>query len=285
MFRHILFPVDFSTQSIDAIRPVRDWAARLGAKVSLLHVLETGNSIDWYSYLALADVESIRNDARRRLKDLAASGFDGVPHLAELKEGDAARSIIQYARDNAVDLIMMPTTGQGRLRRLLIGSVTAKVLYDADCPVWTDAHAPDELQPASADAPVMCAVDGTGHSAEVIRTAARIAEAAKAPLELVHVVPSPWLDGEAQPGAKEALEASWIAEARQKIEGIQARLGTKANVRFVFGELAKALGEEARRSQARLLVIGRGHMHAALGRLRTHVNAIIERSPCPVLSV
>jgi len=35
---------------------------------------------------------------------------------------------------------MMPTHGLGGFRRFLLGSVTAKVLHDADCPVWTGVH-------------------------------------------------------------------------------------------------------------------------------------------------
>ncbi len=34
----------------------------------------------------------------------------------------------------------MPTHGYGPFRRFILGSVTAKVLHDADCPVWTGVH-------------------------------------------------------------------------------------------------------------------------------------------------
>jgi nucleotide-binding universal stress UspA family protein len=45
------------------------------------------------------------------------------------------------ARESAFDLIMMPTRGRGRFRAALLGSVTAKVLHDSACAVWTAAHA------------------------------------------------------------------------------------------------------------------------------------------------
>jgi hypothetical protein len=46
------------------------------------------------------------------------------------------------------DLIMMPTYGMGSFRRHLIGSVTAKVLHDVACPVWTAAHVETQRAPS-----------------------------------------------------------------------------------------------------------------------------------------
>jgi hypothetical protein len=43
--------------------------------------------------------------------------------------------------------------------------------------------------------------------------------------------------------------------------------------------------EEARQEAADLIVIGRGSIQTTLGRLRTHAYAIVQRSPCPVVSV
>ena len=43
-------------------------------------------------------------------------------------------------RNGHFDLIMMPTHGYGPFRRFLLGSVTAKILHDATCPVWTSTH-------------------------------------------------------------------------------------------------------------------------------------------------
>jgi nucleotide-binding universal stress UspA family protein len=51
------------------------------------------------------------------------------------------------------------------------------------------------------------------------------------------------------------------------------------------GEIVTTITEEARQEGADLIVLGRGPMHETLGRLRTHAHGIIQRSPCPVLSV
>jgi nucleotide-binding universal stress UspA family protein len=289
LFPHILFPVDFSAQCIETARLIRAWAERHHSKVTLLHTVEFGhaNYINWYAYIALVDLESVRTDARRRLKDLAASAFDGVPHHVELAEGDPAQAITLFARDNNVDLIMMPTTGQGRMKRLLIGSVTAKVLYDAHCPVWTDTHrhGEEEILEHAGPGPVLCAVDGSESCLPALRTAAALAKAENAGVELLHVIPSVWVDPELQPATADNLRTNLEADALRRVADLQTGAGFEFPVVVTHGDLAKALRAEAEKRHARLLVIGRGHMHAALGRLRTHVNAIIERAPCPVLSV
>jgi hypothetical protein len=68
-----------------------------------------------------------------------------------MPEGDPAREITDYAQEQGADLIMMPTHGYRTFRSLLLGSVTAKVLHDAACPVWTGVHVED-----SPPAPAKC---------------------------------------------------------------------------------------------------------------------------------
>ena len=65
----------------------------------------------------------------------------------------------KWAKANQIDLIMMPTHGYGRFRALLLGSVTAKVLHDADCPVWTAVHREEVMAhppETASEAPIPC---------------------------------------------------------------------------------------------------------------------------------
>jgi nucleotide-binding universal stress UspA family protein len=56
-------------------------------------------------------------------------------------------------------------------------------------------------------------------------------------------------------------------------------------LRVALGEIVDTITKEAREQGADLVVLGRGAIHETLGRLRTHAHGIIQRSPCPVLSV
>jgi hypothetical protein len=77
-----------------------------------------------------------------------------------IEEGDPAHAIVDYAHKRKIDLIMMPTHGYGPFRQFLTGSVTAKVLHDARCPVWTSAHSERTSPRAAAEyRNILCAVD------------------------------------------------------------------------------------------------------------------------------
>src|SRR5205085_1059021 len=82
--------------------------------------------------------ESIKDEAKRRLREYSLNVLEErVKRL--VAEGEAAWHITQWASENDVDLIAMGTHAYGKSRGLLLGSVTAKVLHDVSCPVWTNA--------------------------------------------------------------------------------------------------------------------------------------------------
>ncbi len=107
-----------------------------------------------------------------------------------VEEGQAALNVADYAREHAVDLIMMSTHGYGKFRSVLMGSVVSKVLHDADCAVWTAPHADDPaMRQHWPCRNVVVAVDRGAEQAPVLRHAAELAEELGAGLSLVHAVP------------------------------------------------------------------------------------------------
>jgi len=263
-FSHILFPVDLSPRS-EAARPVvESWARRFNAKVTLLHTVQI--PISSYGgpdgYPIVVDIPGILAGAQARLERFH---FDGTPVVSV---GDPAFEIAQYAEKNGVDLIMMPTHGYGPFRRLLLGSVTAKVLHDAECPIWTSAHVDERpCQDHLASCNIVCAVDGTASSVPLMQWAAGLAADLGATLRVVHVT-------EDDP-----------RDAREAIQRLQETAGLNAPVCIAAGRVAEGVQREAVRLGADLLVIGRGVINDTLGRLRTHAYGIIRQSPCPVISV
>ena len=82
---------------------------------------------------------------------------------------------------------MLPTHGLGVFRRLLVGSVTSKVLHDATCAVWTAAHAETQRSPHLPQR-VLCAVDGTSKSAALLQWADAFCHVLDARVSALHVV-------------------------------------------------------------------------------------------------
>jgi nucleotide-binding universal stress UspA family protein len=281
--RHILFPLDFSAAGMAAIPYTRALANRFHAKVTVLSVVPPA----WVSPpgivgpMAVTEPAALQSSLQAHLDKLAMDGLESAPaRLTAL--GDPAQKIAEFTRDNAVDLVMIPTHGHGPFRRLLLGSVTSKVLHDVHCPVWTAAHA--EKQHAH-DAPrtILCAVDGSEKSLTIAQWAVDFSHQVGASLQLMHVVRpiSDWLSLESE----QALQEELRTEARNRIETSLNSGGLDLPLRIAVGEIVNTITEEARQEGADLIVLGRGAIHETLGRLRTHAHGIIQRSPCPVLSV
>jgi nucleotide-binding universal stress UspA family protein len=282
--KHILFPYDFSDQSKQAIPFVRAIANVFEARVTLLSVIPpvwTPPPLGMAPLVAAA-TPSVARELDARLDQLAKEEMPTVKTATAAVGGDPAYKIVEFAEDNAADLIMMPTHGCGLFRSMLIGSVTSKVLHDAKCPVWTATHA-EEQQSREMPRTILCAIDGGPRTVELLQWACRFSQRLGADLRVLHVV-APISDWLALPSERE-LQEEVRDEARKNIEALQESAGVAAPLRVAVGKISETITEEARQEGADLVLIGRGAAQAAFGRLRTHVHSIIQSSPCPVLSV
>jgi nucleotide-binding universal stress UspA family protein len=127
-FKHILFPVDFSEQNSGIAPYVQCMARRYGARVTMLHAVETPvmGYMDAPVYSAM-DFSGMMDDGKQRVGSFLKDEFQDIPTTRLVLEGDPSWRITEYADREKVDLIMMPTHGYGPFRRFLLGSVTAKV--------------------------------------------------------------------------------------------------------------------------------------------------------------
>jgi len=284
--QHILFPVDFSERCCGAVPFVESVAIRYGAKITLLSVAQP------YFYAVMGepgamvgvDLGELLRELKERLEGSLTDRFPGlnVQRVAEL--GDPSETITSFARENGVDLIMMPSHGYGPFRSLLLGSVTAKVLHDTTCPVWTAAHVAEApCRDHVAWSTLLCAVDGTPKSVALMRWTSQLAKEAGASLRLVHAVPA--MQSFPARQMDREFEESMCKQAHEAIERLAESAGITAELCVTPGHVAEIVSDEARRHGADLVVIGRGAMHEKLGRLRTHAHGIIRQAPCPVLSV
>lgn len=286
--RHILFPLDFSAAGMAAIPYVRALANRFHAKVTILSVVPPA----WVSPpgvvapTAVSDPATLQNALQEALNKLAMEGLESAPaRLTAL--GDPAEKIAEFTRDNAVDLVMIPTHGHSLFRRLLLGSVASKVLHDVHCPVWTAAHA-EKQHAEEMPRKILCALDGSSKSVAIAQWAVDFSRQTGSNLRLIHVVRpiSDWLSLESE----QTLQDELRAESRSRLDkmlraGLQPA-GMEFALRIAVGEIVNAITEHAREEDADLIVLGRGAIQDSLGgRLRTHAHGIIQHSPCPVLSV
>jgi len=279
---HILFPYDFSRPCTLVAPQVRAMACRFGAKVTLLTVYPTSWDTHSPEMPILKGLEAPAEELKALLRPVADGMFAGIPVEIRTAMGDAAFKIVQFAHDNHVDLIMMPTHGFGTFRTLLIGSVTAKVLHESKCPVWTAAHSEEQSWP---DLPrnILCAVDRSNETAPVLKWAREYSQKMGGSLRLLHVV-QPVSDCLSLPSERE-LQEEVRKEAGAQVDAMRQKAGVDATLTVAVGNLTETVTEEARREQSDILLIGRGSLNNTLGALHTHAYGIIQGSPCPVLSV
>ena len=282
--KHILFPFDFSDQGSRAAPFVRALATRFDARVTILSVVPPAFDVMPAGMGVRAGEEASDwiGALQSRLDQALITELDGVPVERIADAGDPGFRIADFAHGHAVDLIMMPTRGLGLFRSLLVGSAAAKVLHDARCPVWTAAHA-EPPRTGGLPKTILCAVDGSPASGALLEWAADFSTRVGAALKLLHVVGSisdwPSLESE------RALQEQVRQVAHVKIASLQASADVQAPLRVAVGDIMATVTENAREEGADLILIGRGSLQSALGRLRTHAYGIIQRSPCPVLSV
>ncbi|RYF63548.1 MAG: universal stress protein [Comamonadaceae bacterium] len=140
MFKHILIPVDGSNTSLTAVSKAAGLAKAFGSKVTALYVVDpypfTGVGADFAygqsQYLSAATAEA--NTAL----DAAKSALEqaGIPVTTVVGEGHAVHDgIVRAVESSGADLIVMGSHGRRGLEKLVLGSVTQRVLGVAKVPV------------------------------------------------------------------------------------------------------------------------------------------------------
>lgn len=130
--KKILLPVDFLKSNEEIADYAIFWAKGCGAEITVLHVLPP---LSRYYHLGATSGFSleIEDESQRLMEDFVEATFTDPSIKVESKivQGDAASSILAYAKDNNIDLIIMATYQRTDLGRFVIGSVTNKVVKSA----------------------------------------------------------------------------------------------------------------------------------------------------------
>jgi nucleotide-binding universal stress UspA family protein len=285
-FANILFPVDFSERSHAAAPFVLSMAHHYGARVTLLHAIQpppplyAGMNTVYPETFDFSDAQKV---LETRLREFGESELPKVEIGCTVEVGDPANTITEYATVNHMDLIAIPTHGYGAFRRMLLGSVTSKVLHDAHIPVWTSAHAPEASHRAHPKPRhILAALNLKEESRHTLELALQLAEEAGATLEMVHAAD----EGEITPRNPEnRLHEVLVEAARAQLVKVHEEAGAEVEIVTDGNDVAKVLRGIALRKRIDLIVIGRGRIQDTFGQLGTNVYGIIREAPCPVLSV
>lgn len=264
MFKHILLPLDGSALA-ESVLPAAEYLARVfGAKITLVHIIEKDGQTVVHGERHLtqpAEAEAYLDQIRRRA---FPAGSPVALHVHESAVQDVAQGIVEHQDELAPDLIVMCSHGRGGFRDLLFGSIAQQVITSGRVPVLlVRPQAADSRKPFECRS-ILAPTDGRPHHEAGLLTAARLAQATHARLNLVAVAPT--LETLAGP---------------QAVSGRLMPGATRTMLEMVEDELRSYLGKMAKRFQAEGVpvsaLVGRGDPAALIARNAetTHADLIV----------
>jgi nucleotide-binding universal stress UspA family protein len=293
--QRILCPIDFSDQSRHALAHATAVAGWFGAAITLLHVCRPEaftNPPLLFDELpgGPAMIESALRAADEEMPKWAQSvTAAGVTVATRVERGDPVGHILACATALPVDLIVMGTHGRSGFERLILGSVTEKVLRKASCPVM--AVPPPAVSAGKLPyTRLLCPVDFSDSSEAALRFACSLAEEADARLTIVHVFD--WRGDEDVMTARFDTAAYFEAverQARERLDGLvtaEARVWCRPETVTAHGKPYREILALADANDVDLIVLGvRGRNPIDLALFGSTANQVVRRARCPVVTI
>jgi universal stress protein E len=292
---HILVATDLSAAARFAFAHAAALAQQCEARLTLLHVTDRLELSYLPSHELVTRAEEAALEARRRLeRESSYFGDCGRPVTVHVVPGRAAEQIIHFVEGEGVDLCVLARHGQGRARRLLLGSTAKRVLRHIKVPFLLvpapEADAQTHPPPFTGYRHLLTTTDYGNDSRLGLRMAWELAHHCGARLTLTHVARLP--TGVVAAGEGGALHApndtlEWITRHHtERLEAEIAQAGAEGTAVHVTLDESSSAGitTAALALQADMIVVpshGKGAFRAILiGSTSEHT---LERSHVPVL--
>lgn len=294
LFTHVLCPVDFSETSHHALEHAGALAASYGARLTVMHVLPPGGEVPMAAATADSVVtlppptpEQVRGELTSEVQ-----GLEVVPatSTAIVDVGRPHAAVLARIEELGVDLLVVGTHGRSGFQRLVLGSVTEKLLRTAPCPVLTvppsaAAHAP------AAYRHVLCPTDFSSSARRALTVACDLATRAGGQVTLLHAVED--IEPEV-PGAavfvqaqdyRERVQARHRQQLHAEIEEASPA-GCAVVEAFVVNRAYREILDRAAALPADVIVMGfHGHSPLELMFFGSTTQHVVRQAPCPVLTV
>jgi len=286
----ILCPVDFSEFSVRAYHHALSLAEHYRARLVAQHIVELSKyptlgpaaSAGLYKEFCQAVYESGKEQLREFVTNRS---HDKIQPELVVHVGTAPDDILSFAEAQRSDVIVMGTHGRRGYDRLMLGSVTDRVMRRSPCPVLAVCKAPDEPTAARKEPGhvhhlnrILYCADFSGNSERALNYAISATAEYDAELTLLHVledVPSPARTAEAVAAATERLDKLIPPEARKTL-----KIKTEVRIGKPYRQIIQ-LALEAQIDMVAMGVRGHGALDLAVFGYTTY--RVIQLGPCPVL--
>jgi len=137
--KKILVPVDFSENSTKILTSAVYFANKFSATLTIVYVLQSFEDYEGFfiPHMPIAQFENeMFENAKGKMESFVRENLaPDIPHESMVLCGDVAEELVNFAGNNAIDLIVMGTHGYKGLEQILFGSVASSVVKTAPCPV------------------------------------------------------------------------------------------------------------------------------------------------------
>ncbi len=185
MYEKVLIGYDDSKYSMAAVKEVAAWLKRHGGKADLVH----GVYFDEEEFCSKPEMLRQRindgKDACTKAMEVAADF--GVPMEIKVKEGDPPHVICNTALEQGADLIALGTHGRRGISRMIMGSVTAKVIADSPCDVLVVKKPCDKC--SGKYEKILVPFDSSPSSKMALNTACSLAKLDQSEITVCYVIP------------------------------------------------------------------------------------------------
>lgn len=286
MFEEILFPTDGSDGASWALEHALDIATTHGATLHLLNVADTTR--ESLTQIQGQVVDTLESEGNKVVNEAADQAEErDIPVIANVLQGEPHSTIVDYAADREVDLIVMPTHGRRGLTRLLLGSTTERVVRTSPVPVLTVR--PDaETEPVYPYRDVLVPTDGSECARAALDLGIDLAGEEETALHLLSVVDSTTLGVD----VRAELQVEYLEQHARNILADAASVAADAGVdpadtTIEFGTpIYRGILEYAETHDVDVIVAGT-HGRSGLDRylLGSVTEKLVRTAPVPVLTV
>ena len=294
-FKNILCATDFSDFSNHTISYGVALAKEFEAKLFVSHVIDL-SSVAIYGEFQLDPVgqqNRIMEDADAQLKEL--TGDQPISWEPLITVGKPADEISRAVEEKGIDLVITATRGRSGLKRIILGSVTERLMRTLTCPLLV-LNNPEHKFVGAADQvikieKILVGCDFSPDSGQAFNHALSLAQEFQAELHLAHVIELPTqpdLHKEDTPISEEIQQdyRNLLTRKLKEMVPAEARYWCTPQTSLLEGQPYEEIVTYAESKDIDMIVLGvRGHGLVKTLFLGSTTDRVVRRSPCPVLSV
>jgi len=290
----IICTTDFSDASNYAVPFAVALAREMGARLYVSHVIDLSAATMYGE--AVVDLTELQNRIKKFAQEETARivGAEPVDWEPLISVGHVADELGRLAQEQGADLVVAATHGRSGLKRLILGSVTERLIRTLPCPLLV-VQSPEAglAQPGSREVRfkrLLVGCDFSPDSELAVEFGFHLARRFQAELHLVHVIVPSVLEELIKPaGPQKEARPDVRAELKTRLAALAAgegRSGTSTMTALLAGDPPEELVKYAALHETDLMILGvRGRTLAEKLFVGSTTDRVVRRAPCPVLAV